>query len=147
MTQKELIKQLRGLQTIQPDREFGRVSRSVILSSQTGIPVERSTRRNIFSRGLSFAASVALAAVFMLVLTLGNIAGPLKTLFLPTLHGVDNKAVVSEADTVKQDIDIRLSDIEYFDGEGAVALASVSPENFAKGENEIDQLLDEVIDY
>ena len=119
----------------------------VILSSRTGIPVERTTRRTIFSRGLSFAASVALTAIFILVLTLGNTVGSLKTLFLPTLDGVNSENLVSEANTVTQDINIRLNDIEYFEQDRAVALADNTPSDLLEGEDEIDKLLDEVIDY
>ena len=147
MTQNELIKKLKSLEAIRPNEEFVRVLRSVILSSRTGIPVERTTRRTIFSRGLSFAASVALTAIFILVLTLGNTVGSLKTLFLPTLDGVNSENLVSEANTVTQDINIRLNDIEYFEQDRAVALADNTPSDLLEGEDEIDKLLDEVIDY
>ncbi|OGY57559.1 MAG: hypothetical protein A3C03_01610 [Candidatus Colwellbacteria bacterium RIFCSPHIGHO2_02_FULL_45_17] len=148
MTQNELIKKLGGLRAIEPNEEFVRVSRSVILSSQSGIPIERTTRNTIFSRGLSFAASVTLTAVFVLVLALGSVAGSLKTLFLPTLHGVNNEALVSEADAVTGDIDIRLNDIEYFDRTSrTVALADSSQEGMLDGEDEIDELLNQVIEY
>ena len=148
MNQKELIKNLKNLRAIEPNEEFVRVSRSVVLSSQTEIPVERVTKRTIFSRGLNFAASVALAVIFLLVLTLGSTVGSLKTVFLPTLNGVDNENLVSEADTITQDIDIRLNDIEYFERtDRTVALASDSQTDLLKGEDEIDKLLDEVIGY
>jgi len=148
MTQNELIKKLRSLSAIEPNEEFVRVSRSVILSSQTGIPVERTTRRTIFSRGLNFAASVALTAIFLLVLTLGSSVGSLKTLFLPTLDGVGGENLVTEADTITQDINIRLNDIEYFEQTNrAVALADNVSSDLLEGEDEIDKLLDEVIDY
>jgi len=148
MTQKELIRQIKSLGAIEPNGEFARVSRSVILSSQSGIPIERSVRQTIFSRGLSFAVSMTLTAVFMLVLTLGNLAGSFKTLLLPTLHGVDNEVLTTEADVVTEDINIRLNDIEYFERTSrAVALADSAPQDLIKGEDEIDKLLDEVIEY
>jgi len=148
MTQKDLIKNLKALKSIEPNEEFVRVSRSVILSSQLGIPVERATRRTLFSRGLSFAASVTLAAAFLLVLTLGNTASTLKTVFLPTLNGVDSENLVSEADTITKDINIRLSDIEYFERtDRTVALADGATNDLLEGEDEIDKLLDEVIGY
>jgi len=147
MTQKDLIKNLRQLRSIEPNEEFARVSRSVILSSKDSIPVERTGKLNVFSRGLSFAASVALAAVFLLVLAVGGTTGSLKTLFLPTLDGVDEN-LVSEADTIKQDIDIRLNDIEYFEKTNrTVALADNNQHELFEGEEEIDQLLEEVISY
>lgn len=149
MIQKDLIKNLKRLRSIEPNEEFARISRSVILSSQTGIPVERPGGFNVFSRGLSFAASVALTAVFLLVLAVGGTVGSFKTLFLPTLNGVDGGNLTSEADTITQDIDIKLSDIEYFGKtDRTVALAdSRQKENLLEGEERIDQLLDEVISY
>ncbi len=148
MTQKELIKQLNKFEMIEPNKEFARVSRSVILSSQSNISVGETVKQTIFSRGLSFAASLALTAVFVLLLTLGNAVGPLKTLFLPTLNGVGTENLVSEADVVTQDIDIRLDDIEYFERTSrTVALADNAPEDLLNGEDEIDQLLNEVIEY
>lgn len=149
MTQNDITKILKRFSKIQPDSEFARVSRSVILSSKTSIPLERATRKTIFSKGLSFAASVTLTAVFMLVLALGSNAGALKTLFIPTLDGVGSENLVAEADTITQDIEIKLNDIEYFGGvDNAVALAQKAPESeFIAGEDEIDKLLNEVIDY
>ena len=148
MTEREIIKNLKSLSAIRPSDEFVSFSRSVVLSQQASIPVEITTSRTILSRGLNFAASVALAAVFMLVLTLGSVAGSFKTFLLPTLHVVNNDGLVSEANSVSKDIDIRLSDIEYFDQtKQTVALAEAPANEFATGENEIDKLLTEVIDY
>ena len=148
MTERDIIKNLKKLSAIAPSSEFAQFSRSVVLSQQASIPVERLTSRTIFSRGLNFATSVALAAVFMLVLTLGSVAGSLKTFLLPTLHVINNEGLMSEADAVSNDIDIRLNDIEYFEQtKRTVALAGVTTNEFATGEDEIDKLLNEVIDY
>jgi len=153
MTQKEIIKKLQTLKAISPNDEFVRVSRSVILSSKETAPVGYATRQGVLSRGLSFALSVTFATAFLLVLVLGSTTGSFKTLFLPTLPGVDNESLVSEADTITKDIDIQLSSIKYFEEtRHAVAIADDSlipetPDAFVDGEGEIDKLLDEIIDY
>jgi len=153
VNQKELTKKLQTLKTIEPNEEFVRVSRSVILSSKTGIPVNQ-VKQGIFSRGLSFALSVTLTAMFLLVLALGNNAGPFKTFFLPTLPGVGTDNLVSEADTITNDIDIKLDEIKYFEQtRRTVALANdnvafdPSSDVLSDGEDEIDKLLEEVIEY
>jgi len=148
MTENELIKILKTLNALKPSEEFARLSRSGILSPGTSISFDRALQPGIFSRGISFAASLALAAVFMLVLTIGGIAGSLKTLFLPTLNVVDNESLVSEADTITNDINIHLSEIEYFEQtRQAVALAERPVTEHFAAENEIDRLLNEVIEY
>lgn len=154
MTQKELIKKLHSLRAVEPNEEFVRISRSVILSS-TGIPAGGPVKQGILARGVSFALSVVLATVVLFVLVLGNTTKSFKTLFLPTLHGVNNESLISEADSITRDIDIKLEEIGYFDQARrtrTVALAddSVSlddPEAFREGEEEIDKLLEEVIKY
>lgn len=152
MTQKELIKKLQGLKAIEPNEEFVRTSRYVVLSSKAGFGLGQTIRQNAFSRGLSFVLSVALTAIFLLVLALGNTTGSFKTLFLPTLPGVNNESLISEADTITQDIDIHLDEIEYFEqARLAVALAGESEveleASFLDGEDEIDKLLEEIIKY
>lgn len=152
MTQKEVIRRLQSLRAVEPNEEFVRISRSVILSS-TGIPVTDTVEQGAISRGISFALSVALTAMVLFVLTLGNTTKSLKTLFLPTLHGVNNESLISEADSITKDIDIRLEEIGYFDeARRTVALAGDSdladdPNALLEGEDEIDKLLEEVIKY
>ena len=155
MNQQELIRKLQGLRSIEPNEEFVRSSRSVILSSSTGVPAGQVLKQGIFSRGLSFAMSMALAAVFLFLLAAGNTTGSFKTLFLPTLHGVNNDSLASEANTITNDIDIRLEEIQYFEQtRRAVALAdSSAPQDVSSskklmaGEDEIDRILNEVIEY
>lgn len=147
MTEKELIKQLNSLKAIVPDSNYARKSRLLILSNNKVV----SPRRRAIVQSFSFAGSMALVALFLFVLTLGGIGGPLKSIFLPTLPGVDNESLLTEADNITQDIDIRLREINYFANENAVALAGdnkqTEPFDFTSDEAEIDQLLDEVIDY
>ena len=89
----------------------------------------------------------------LLVLTLGNTTPSLKTLFLPTLHSVNNESLISEADSITKDIDIRLEEIGYFDkARRTVALADDSvllddPDVLLEGEDEIDRSLEAVIKY
>jgi len=149
MTEKELLKQLNSLKAIEPDKDFARTTRLLVLSSKDSV----SQRRFSVAQSFSFAASIGLVAVFLFVLTLGGVGGALKTLFLPSLPVVDNESLLTEADNVTQDIDIKLREIKYFESDSAVALAGNEAEqpdespNFINNETEIDQLLDEVIDY
>ena len=152
MTQKEVIKKLQSLRAVEPNEEFVRISRSVVLSS-TGIPQAETVKQGFISRGISFALSVTLTAVVLFVLILGNTTKSLKTLFLPTLPGVNNESLISEADSITKDIDIRLEEIGYFDeARRTVALADDSvllgdPDALLEGEDEIDKLLEEIIKY
>lgn len=152
MTQKEVINKLKKLKAIEPNEEFARISRSVVLSS-TGIPVSDTVKQGAISRGISFALSVALTAMVIFVLTLGNTNSSLKALFLPTLHGVNNESLISEADSITKDIDIRLEEIGYFnETRRTVALVGDyelldNPDATFDGEDEIDKLLEEIIKY
>jgi len=153
MSQKELIKKLQSLRTIEPNEEFARVSRSVVLTSKEKTPLGDAAKQSILSRGLSFALSLTLATAFLLVLVLGNTTGSFKTLFLPTLPGVNDESLVSEADAITNDINIQLSSIKYFEqSRRTVAVADESPlpgspDVLIDDEGEIDKLLDEIIDY
>lgn len=151
MTQKEVIKRLQSLRAIEPNEEFVRISRSVVLSS-IGIPVADTVEQGVISRGISFALSIALTAMVLFVLTLGNTTKSLKTFFLPTLHSVNNESLISEADSITKDIDIKLEEIGYFDeARRTVAFADSTlpdePDVLLDGEDEIDKLLEEVIKY
>lgn len=152
MTQKEIIKKLQSLRAITPNDEFARISRSVILASKESALTSIATRQGVLSRGLSFVLSVTFATAFLLVLILGSTTGSFKTLFLPTLSGVNNESLISEADAITNDIDIQLSTIKYFEqARRTVAVADESPlgarDVLVDDEGEIDKLLDEIIDY
>ena len=151
MTQKEIIRKLQSLRAVEPNEEFVRILRSVILSS-AGIPAADTVKQGAISRGISFALSVTLTAMVLFVLTLGNTTTSLKTLFLPTLHGVNNESLISEADSITKDINIKLEEIGYFDeARRTVAFADSTlpdePDVLLDGEDEIDKLLEEVIKY
>jgi len=147
MNERELIKKLRALEAIKPDAGYVRNSRYLI--TQGGM-AEQSIRQGIFSRGLSFAFSVALTSVFLIAVTIGGMTGYFKTLFLPSFQGVSNEALLTEANEITDDINIHLDDVEYFSNSVALAEngSSKQPTDTQdKGEEEIDNLLDEVISY
>lgn len=148
MTERTLIKKLKALHAIQPDEHFARTSRYLILE---GAEWAAAPRINTLRRSVSFVFSVALAAVFVLVLVLGSTTGFYKNLFLPKLESVGGQALATEADTIAKDIDIRLKEIEYFEASDSVALAGeeirTDLKDEARGEDEIDELLEEVIAY
>jgi hypothetical protein len=157
MKQQEIIENLKSLNSIEPNDKFARVSRSAIFSAGSGMPLEKTFKQGAFTRGLSFALSMALAAVFLFLLAAGNTTGPFKAVFLPTLQGVNNDSLASEADSVTKDIDIKLGEIQYFDqqtkktvalAENPSSQATIStPDEAMAGEDKIDKLLDEVIEY
>lgn len=150
MTQKELIEKLQSLSAIEPNAEFTRVLRSRILAPGS-TPAAQNIRQSAFSRSLSFALSVAFTAAVLLVLTLGSNTGVLKTVFLPSLNGVTNESLATEADSITRDIDVKLEEIQYFEeARRSVALVDEAPRDpseISEGEDEIDDLLDEIIQY
>lgn len=113
LNNQNIIKKLEGLRDIQPDFQYARHSRRLILSSKS---VYLKTG-NIFSevtRSLSFAFETALVAALFLVVILGGIFSISKSFFLPPLQGIDEEALISEANALNQDINLQLNDIAYF---------------------------------
>ena len=147
MTERELITKLKALRAIEPDAGYVRTSRYLILSGEE--TKQQPLGQGIFSRGINFTFSVALTAVFLIALTFGGMTNYFKTLLLPSFQGVGNNGLVTEADTITNDINIRLDDIEYFDNSVALIDTPNLPvtKSQAGSEDEIDKLLEEVISY
>jgi hypothetical protein len=140
MTEEELIKKLKILKTIEPDPQYARTMRYLVLSSKDDSNILPVVHRNIFSRSLNMVPSIVLITVFLLVLTLS-----IGRLSAPQFEGVNNESLVSEANTITDDIDIKLQEIKYFaDAPDTLALAE---EQNINNENKIDKLLEEVISY
>ncbi len=157
MEEKQLIKKLKNLNQIKPDSGYARLSRSLIIDHKR-IPAIPFWSRKVFSRSLNSIFSVALATLFFLVLTLGGLVGAFKNLLFPSLPGIDNQSLVTEADAVTQNIDTRIGEIQYFSGEKVAMKPAALPEaetmpalpEAAKpvsDEEEVDALLDKVISY
>ena len=110
---EDIIKKLQGLRRIEPDAGYVRDSRRLVLTSRnTSHP-----RQGIFAgvvQSLSFAFETALVAALFLVVILGGVFGLSKSFFLPTLQGIDEAALVTEADAINRDINLKLDEIAYF---------------------------------
>lgn len=140
MTEEEFIKKLKILNTIEPDPQYVRATRYLILFSKEESGISPVVYQNIFSRSLNTVLSIALITVFFLVLTLS-----IGRLSAPQFEGVNNESLISEANTITDDIDIKLKEIEYFaDVPNTLAFAE---EQYINNEDKIDKLLEEVISY
>ncbi|MEX2033163.1 MAG: hypothetical protein WD889_01210 [Candidatus Colwellbacteria bacterium] len=113
---EDIIKNLQGLRRIEADAGYVRDSRRLVLASRNAsLP-----RQGIFGgvvQSLNFAFETALVAALFLVVILGGLGGVFslsKSFFLPALQGIDEKALVTEADTINRDINLKLDEIAYF---------------------------------
>ncbi len=160
MTNEEIIKKLRGLHKIQPDAEYVRSLRRLILA---GGADHREARPGILAqmtRSFSFAFETTLVAVLFLVVILGGVFSLSKSFFLPPLQGIDEEALLTEANAITQDINLQLNEIAYFGNhktstERVVALDAKKLQSQKEGlpltetatDQEIDKLLNQVINY
>ena len=150
MTEKEIIKDLQGLRTITPDSDYIKNSRSLILSSGKVTALHAPKAMNVLTQGLNFALSTTFLAAALFIIILGGSLNLLKTIFLPPLEGVGSQSLITEANTISQDIDIRLKEIDYLTEERPVVAlrAEINAPAFEKtADHEIDQLLNQVISY
>ena len=110
---EDIIKKLQGLRRIEPDAGYVRDSRRLVLTSRNAsLP-----RQGIFAgvvQSLNFAFETALVAALFLVVILGGVFGLSKSFFLPAFQGIDEKALVTEADAINRDINLKLDEIAYF---------------------------------
>ena len=110
---EDIIKKLQGLRRIEPDAGYIHGSRRLVLASKnTPLP-----RQGIFAgvvQSLNFAFETALVAALFLVVILGGVFGLSKSFFLPAFQGIDEKALVTEADAINRDISLKLNEIAYF---------------------------------
>ncbi|MBI2010834.1 MAG: hypothetical protein HYS89_01215 [Candidatus Colwellbacteria bacterium] len=158
MEETKLIKKLKILKSIEPDSGYARLSRALILNQKERTLFIPAWGRKAFSRSLNSVFSVALATVFFMVLALGGLVGAFKNLLFPSLPGIDNQSLVTEADAVTQNIDTRLGEIQYFSGEEVAMKPAEEPKTKpspaepgtvkpVSDEEEVDALLDKVISY
>lgn len=114
MRETELIKNLKSLRAIEPSSEYALRSKMAIFSyprkiavgleaAGTGLVVQS------FNLGLSMLLTVA-----ALVIVLGGAATILKSVLINNLPGADTGSLVSEADNIIKDIDIKLNEAEYY---------------------------------
>lgn len=111
-TNREIIENLQGLRRVSPDAGFARDSRRLILTSKATTPVPGVLPQ--LTRSLSFIFETALVAALFLVVILGGVFGLSKSLFLPPLQGIDEEALLTEANAINSDINLQLNEIAYF---------------------------------
>ncbi len=154
---ENIIKQLQELRRIEPDIGYVRDSRRLVLASRNA-PLSRQGIFAGITQSLNFAFETALVAALFLVVILGGVFGLSKSFFLPALQGIDEKALVTEADAINYDIHLKLDEIAYFGNhktstERVVALDARRIESGREGlpltetltDQEIDKLLNRVI--
>ncbi len=114
MNEKELIKKLRTLHNIKPRPGYINQSKMAILSSPRSIQHKwKIVGRGLLAESFNFGLSMMLTAV-ALVLILGGATTVLRPMLLSNLPGVDTKSLLTEADAVYRDIDIQLTEAEYY---------------------------------
>lgn len=151
LTNEEIIKKLQGLREIEPDYEYARNSRHLILTPKPSIFAQ-------LAESLNLAFETALVAALFLIVILGGVFGLSKSLFLPPLQGIDEEALLTEADALNEDINLQLNEIAYFGNhktstERVVAFDSKRarlqterlPLTETATDEEIDKLLNQVI--
>lgn len=129
MNEKELIKKLRLLDSIKPRAEYMNQSKLAILSSPRTIQRKwEMVGRGVLAESFNFGLSMVLTAA-VLVLILGGATTVLRIILLSNLPGLDTESLLTEAGEVSRDIDIQLTEAEYYAvtaKETAVALNEAS---------------------
>jgi len=114
MTEEDLIAKLSKLRTLKPGEGFSRLSKNAIMGSSR----RKATMANRwnFSRTLNYGASLLLASlIVILVFGRGNPDVLVKETKTPAT-GL-NLAVVNEASAAIKDINVQLSQAQYFNSE------------------------------
>lgn len=157
-TNEEIIKNLQGLRRIEPDAEYIRNSRRLILTQRVDYREARPGILVQVVRSFSFAFETTLVAALFLVVILGGVFGLSKSFFLPPLQGIDEKALLTEADAINSDVNLQLNEIAYFgvhktstervvalDAEKVQSQKEKLPLTETITDQEIDKLLNQVI--
>lgn len=129
MTDKDLLQNLKSLKNITPRADYTSWSRMTILSFPKRLePRWEMVGKGVLAESFNFGLSMVLTAA-ALILVLGGATSILRVMFLNNLPGVDTKGLITEADAVTKDIDIQLSEAEYYAvtaKEASIALKEVS---------------------
>lgn len=109
---KNLFKNLGVLKEIEPDAEYSKRSRFLILSIQ---PLKKPAltpvfRAPLFGLALKFATVPAIVVVLIMIILLGS--SYLSQLFTPILY--PQKGLTAEAEELNHSIQIKLSEIKYY---------------------------------
>lgn len=148
MSEERIIKSLSALKSVQPDGDFAVKSKTLIFSSARTSARPTLAPKVIFGRVLDMGLSLALmsALVITVLSGVGLISGR-NAAVTPVL----NSGLTNDASAAIQDINVHLSDVQYFNAESAktntalkaaAGKAVVSPAAGASQQN-IDSLLNQ----
>lgn len=142
MKEEHIIKQLSMLKNIEPDADFARSARMAILYRTE--PVH--ARFFGLTQSLSGTLAIGLVVMFIVFIAIGGVATVLRTPLSPTLQGVSEQNLASEAGSINETIDVHLSEVDYLARVESKKLAQAAPTG-ANTDEEIDMLLDEAKNY
>lgn len=144
MKEEHIIKQLSTLKSVQPDADFARSARTTILYGSEPLPV----RFFGLGQSLSNTLSIGLVVMLFVFIALGGVATVFRNPFSPTLQGVDEADLASEAGSINQTIDAHLSEVAYLSGDQGDKLAKATiSEDAASTDEAIDLLLTQAKSY
>lgn len=116
---RNIVKILKELRHIEPDKDYARRSKIIILSSKE----QRETKFDLAIARFNFKNAVALArfsgifivAFFLIFSMLGGVSYVNKTFSPLALEGLDQKSLIAEAENINNSIQITLEEIKYLD--------------------------------
>jgi hypothetical protein len=113
MTDQELIQKLKILKSVVPRAEFAEKSKMSIFSSPRILTPKWAIRvREALAEGFNFGLSMVLTAIVLLIILSGTTA--IRMALLNNFPGVDASSLSREASQISKDIDIQLSEAEYY---------------------------------
>jgi hypothetical protein len=119
MNYMNLIELLKQFKHVEPDRDFSRKSRDIILGSRTSF---RANAWTLFAQNLEFGVSVALASLLIVMVVGGFSAWSILSPF--PISNLDPAGLRAEAEAI--DIQIRLTHLDYVGESSLVTTSSES---------------------
>lgn len=113
MEENQLIGKIKELRAIMPRTEYGFSKKLALFSHIENYQRTKKTAWGLLSQSLNLGFSIALTSLFLL-LGLSGTSGLLKTVLMPNFPGIDGKNLLTEADTIKNDINIHLNELNNF---------------------------------
>lgn len=141
MKEEQLIRQLAALRSVEPDADFAMSVRSKILYGSE----PRQARFFGLTQSLSSTLSMGLVVLFFTFLALGGVATILRHPVFPTFQGVNEQSLANEAGNINENIDIRLSEVNYLTSVGQddkLARASQINDELILGDTSTDEEID-----
>jgi len=109
MREKDLLKQLSALRSLEPDQDFARGLRSKILYG--GEP--KQARAFGLIQSLSSTLSIGLVVLLFAFVALGGVASVLRHPVFPNFQGVNEQSLASEAGNINENINVHLNEVDY----------------------------------